>query len=611
MYSELDSVPPKCLCKAKGIACVYLNLTAVPATPPHITSLFLYGNRLELTPSSFNDLNLTSYLHLKNCRISIIPDYVFKSQKHLRRLYLNNNLLSNITNGTFVGLDSVEWLFLDSNRIKTVQLDYFDHLSSLQLLNLSNNSLNFTENQRFPNLPEILELHLEHNNIGIINELLFSSLHHLHYLCLDFNHISTIHANAFVGLTNLRELRIANNNLKILPARLFQPMAYLDVINLVGIAEENIDFNEISRMTALRAVFYDKFHFCSKTPHIQNCRPNTDGISTFSNLLDKPILRHSVWPIVGITTVGNTLVLVSRYRDENRAVSIVIRNLALADILMGFYLSIIGVQDYRFREKYQEHASDWVASSVCAAAGVLAMISSEVSLMILALMSIERFMLIAGQKRLNTSIFLLAIWLSGSALAVLPLIYWRSSNRFYGAYSGTCFPIHLEPFPLGWQYSAFVFLGINTTLLVTIATLYTALFCSIWRTRRNTPLGSLAILDCEFAIRFFFIVLTDCTCWAPIMVMKVLAFFSHSISGDVYAWLVVFVLPLNAAVNPLLYTFTTPKYRAQLLPWGWTRLTGRNLNGSGGASHQSNQAESGKVMPLLSNTSNHTSKWKL
>lgn len=61
-----------------------------------------------------------------------------------------------------------------------------------------------------------------------------------------------------------------------------------------------------------------------------------------------------------------------------------------------------------------------------------------------------------------------------------------------------------------------------------------------------------------------------------------------SFAGDVYAWLVVFVLPLNSAVNPLLYTFTTPKYRAQLLPWGWTRLTGRSnhLNGSGGASNQ-------------------------
>ncbi len=229
--------------------------------------------------------------------------------------------------------------------------------------------------------------------------------------------------------------------------------------NLIGIREENIDFNEIRRITALKAVYYDKFHFCSKTPYIENCRPNTDGISSFKNLLDKPILRHSVWLIVVVTTVGNTLVLISRYKDENRAVSIVIRNLALADILMGFYLSIIGVQDYRFRENYHEHASDWASSSICTAAGVLAMVSSEVSLMILAFMSVERFMLIAGQKRLNTSIFLLTIWLSGCTLAVLPceylisraskcenflignlisisVIYWRSSTRFYGNFVG-------------------------------------------------------------------------------------------------------------------------------------------------------------------------------
>ncbi len=67
-----------------------------------------------------------------------------------------------------------------------------------------------------------------------------------------------------------------------------------------------------------------------------------------------------------------------------------------------------------------------------------------------------------------------------------------------------------------------------------------------------------------------------------------LKLYASTFVGDVYAWLVVFVLPLNSAVNPLLYTFTTPKYRAQLLPWGWTRLTGRSnqLNGSGGASNQ-------------------------
>lgn len=42
-----------------------------------------------------------------------------------------------------------------------------------------------------------------------------------------------------------------------------------------------------------------------------------------------------------------------------------------------------------------------------------------------------------------------------------------------------------------------------------------------------------------------------------------------TILADMYAWLVIFVLPLNSAVNPLLYTFTTPKYRNQIKNKRW------------------------------------------
>lgn len=152
---------------------------------------------------------------------------------------------------------------------------------------------------------------------------------------------------------------------------------------------------------------------------------------------------------------------------------------------------------------------------------------------------------------------------------------------------------------MGWQYSAFVFLGINMFLLVLIATLYTALLVSIWRTRKATPL---AMFDFEFAIRFFFIVFTDASCWAPIIATKIFVYFSYEVSGkscrykdsslasflylaDVYAWLVVFILPLNSAVNPLLYTFTTPKYRNQVLLRGWNKFASRRevnkVDGSG------------------------------
>jgi leucine-rich repeat-containing G protein-coupled receptor 8 len=44
-----------------------------------------------------------------------------------------------------------------------------------------------------------------------------------------------------------------------------------------------------------------------------------------------------------------------------------------------------------------------------------------------------------------------------------------------------------------------------------------------------------------------------------------------------YAWVVVFILPVNSAVNPLLYTFTTPKYRGQLFKFGWPQESQKGL----------------------------------
>lgn len=48
------------------------------------------------------------------------------------------------------------------------------------------------------------------------------------------------------------------------------------------------------------------------------------------DLLTKPVLRYSVWLMATLTCLGNGLVLWGRFtfRDENRTVSMVIRNLA-------------------------------------------------------------------------------------------------------------------------------------------------------------------------------------------------------------------------------------------------------------------------------------------
>lgn len=164
------------------------------------------------------------------------------------------------------------------------------------------------------------------------------------------------------------------------------------------------------------------------------------GLSTTKDLLSKSVLRYSAWMMAFITCLGNSLVLWGRYtqRDENRALSIVIRNLAVSDMLMGFYLSFIAIQDQRFREQYHFKSMEWVTSWSCIVVGMLAVTSSEVSLLILTFISIERFLLIAGpfnsRRRLNTNniqLCLFAIWLSGGTIALFPGMYKISNTLLY------------------------------------------------------------------------------------------------------------------------------------------------------------------------------------
>ncbi|GAB0096728.1 Relaxin receptor [Sergentomyia squamirostris] len=632
----------KCSCVySVMLFCTNLSLTAVPHIRSNqISRLYLAYNKIQLTERSFSGLKL-QFLDLKFNNISNIPADTLKGQENLNKLFLSNNAIEQISPGTFVGLGKLQWLLLRSNRLMKLSLMELRDLQSLIFLDLSNNKL-ILANDHFPKMNSILELVLDDNLIEHLDDKLFSGLGNLHLLSLHSNRISSIHPYAFEELTDLRELGLSNNLLKTLPDAVLTPMSVLEALylqnnnismnetlfmprklkylNLDGIHADNIKFDVLMDLTSLDSIVFAKFYYCSYMPHVKNCKPNSDGISTLQDLLSKPVLRYSAWLMALVTCLGNGLVLWGRFalRDENRAVSMVIRNLAVADMLMGFYLLIISIQDFRYRSRYHEVSQDWASSWNCTLAGLLAMTSSEVSMLILAFMSVERFLLIAdpfgGHRRLdsrNVMTSMVAIWTMGGTIAIIPVIHWRSSTRFYGLYSGTCFPLHVqERFPLGWQYSAFVFLGVNLSLLMLIAGLYTALLVSIWKTRRATPL---AVLDCEFAIRFFFIVLTDATCWAPIIALKILAFLSYEISADIYAWIVIFILPLNSAVNPLLYTFTTPRYRDKIGVKGWFFVRRKHDQDVGvvGVTNSNPDESQGKILPLLYTPNTATHDWKI
>ena len=62
------------------------------------------------------------------------------------------------------------------------------------------------------------------------------------------------------------------------------------------------------------------------------------------------------------------------------------------------------------------------------------------------------------------------------------------------------------------------------------------------------------------------IVLTDFLCWMPIIVIGLLSLLGkfHDPEKQAYVWIAVFVLPVNSALNPILYTFSTPLVRRKV-----------------------------------------------
>lgn len=160
------------------------------------------------------------------------------------------------------------------------------------------------------------------------------------------------------------------------------------------------------------------------------------GVSSRQRLLAKPILRYSVWIICFLTCIGNIVVLWGRsvFRDENKTLSLVIRNLAVSDLLMGIYLFIIGYHDLKYKHFYNLEAHFWMESWTCVLTGILALVSSEVSMLLLVFLSIDRFFLIAIPYRRfssisakETMIVLVVIWSFGIGIAVIPGIGIRTT----------------------------------------------------------------------------------------------------------------------------------------------------------------------------------------
>ena len=306
--------------------------------------------------------------------------------------------------------------------------------------------------------------------------------------------------------------------------------------------------------------------------NIETCTPAADQFSSCEDLMRNYVLRTFIW-LLGISAlIGNFIVLLWRLKngtnERSRVQSFLILNLAVSDFLMGVYMVIIGSADLMYRDVYILHAEEWENSFLCKAAGLLSVLSSEVSVVMLVVISLDRlwcvvFPLKKARLGIKSSRVVAAVgWVTMLVVSIVPILslpYFAGS--FYGR-TGVCLALPLtRDKPPGWEFSVSFFLFFNMVCFVIILLCYIGIYITVKKTSRKIR-SNRKTQEVKMAWRMCLILCTDFICWMPVIIMGLLSLAGDLIiPGSVYAWTAVFILPLNSALNPYLYTISTLQLR--------------------------------------------------
>ena len=244
----------------------------------------------------------------------------------------------------------------------------------------------------------------------------------------------------------------------------------------------------------------DHFTLCcyakQNNPSVTCVSKAHDGFSSCDELLKNTVLKYSIWILGIMAFAGNLIVIIWRSlaKDANRVNSFLLTNLAVADFLMGVYMLIIAYKDTIWDGVYFKHDFSWRASNLCIFAGVISTISSEVSVLTLTVVTLDRLVCIVFPFRFRrwsmkkVVVIMIVVWTIGFGIALAPLLYdpyfydYQHNVHFFGR-SAVCLPLQLSSErPSGWQYSVFVFLVLNGSSFMFILLAYVFMYHSIVKT---------------------------------------------------------------------------------------------------------------------------------
>ena len=464
-------------------------------------------------------------------------------------------------------------IYLNLAKCQLMQIGntWFPNLLSLDL---TSNHLTSVSANDLRNFPQVKSLSLAGNPVVSLfvaaRQSSGSNFSALLKLDLSFVEMREIHSSVLHLFPNLRSLNLSHCHVHNVQGLGFQPLTLPQVLDVRRCPMTSIPTSIFLGLNSLRRVFADNYKVCCPATLpveavVAQCLDPSEEISSCDALLRSDLFRSSLAIFAFLATVGNTLSFVLRVfvlrGNQKSSYSVFVTHLCVSDFLMGVYLVIIGVADRAYMNSYLWEEWDWRNSVVCKMAGFLSLLSSEVSSSVICLVTLDRFLVVRFPfSRLrfqgrSAQLGCLMLWTMGTVLAAVPLLPATSGWRFYSQ-TGICIPLPVtrQDFP-GHDYAFAIMIIFNFVLFLLIAAgqlvVYMAIRSQSMAEQDDSDRRS---KDLAVAQRLFTVVVSNFLCWFPIGLLGLLASRGTPISGEVNVGMAIFVLPLNSALNPFLYS---------------------------------------------------------
>ena len=573
----------------------------------NLTYLFLENNMLTSLPNklfhglaNLNALSNLITLNLANNMLKSLPNNLFQGLTNLNVLKIATNQVTNLNKETFEGLTHLQALFLQGNVLRILGTKSFNSLVNLQCLYLFNNAIVKLDHYIFRRLNKLQILRIQFNQLEILDKYLFQDLKNLSLLSLEHNYITHVDRHVFKYTFNLRFIDLSSNKLIEIPN--FQYLIYLNYLDIRNNTFVSIFDNTFSALSKGSKVFASQHEVCEcYVPKYVNCSAadKRSPYLTCDRLLSNIALVIVMW-LIGLNAIGGNIFVFlwqMRHTRQNKVFTLLLCNLAASDFLMGIYMVIITSADLYFGYNFPMQSEAWRSGIICRIAGALSIISSEASVFFVMIISIDRFISIrfplSTKKLGKQSIIVIVVfaWVIAFLLGTVPSVLSGVKFEFYDnshvcvglplSLTKTYITNHITNFKTikyeyvwlffnehtfithyngsthGLFFSTAVFIGLNSICYLIILGCYIEIVRAVRRSSKRAGRSLEMQQQIKLTTKVTAIVVTDFCCWFPVIVLGILVQLRViTLPPSVYAWCVTFVLPINSAINPYLYTVT-------------------------------------------------------